>query len=152
MRTSHYASLHGIHARRQECHRSIRAGFGKPGSLAGNYPSNLKMAGGGMLFDSAIHVLDILLFLASAKRQSIDHIDMIMDKEFAFHTETRLKLELPTGSKIDASLTASCFEETTNQIELRFEHTDLTYSVYALTGRIEVRPKARDEMYLLSKG
>lgn len=132
--------------------RSMRVGFGQPGSRAGNYQSNLKLAGGGMLFDHAIHVLDTLLFLTGAKRQRLNQIRMIIDKGFDLHTEVALNLEMPSGADIDVSLTVSCLEETTNRLELRFEHADVSYSAYDLTGRIEVRPRNADDVYVLSKG
>lgn len=129
--------------------RSMRVGFGHPGSLAGNYQSNLKMAGGGMLFDSAIHVLDTLLFLAGAKRQRLDQIRMIMDKGFDLHTEANLILEMPSGVEVDVSLTVSCLKETSNRLELRFEHADVSYSIYDHTGRIDVKPSNGDDAYVL---
>lgn len=132
--------------------RSMRAGFGHPGSLSGNYQSNLALAGGGMLFDSAIHVLDGLLFLAAAKEQRPDHVRMIMDKGFDLHTEVALSLEMPGGDEVAAALTVSCLEETTNRLDLRFEHADVSFSMYDATGRVEVTPRNGASRYALSQG
>jgi predicted dehydrogenase len=118
--------------------RALAVGFGRPGSVAGNYQSDLALAGGGMLFDSAIHALDLIFFLSGARAQRLSEARMIADSGFDLHTEAALTLVTPDGDEVACRLEVSCLRETSNRLELGFEHARVVYSAFDPSGRVTV--------------
>ncbi len=136
----------------QRCFGSLQrleVGFGSPGAKAGNYQSDLRMAGGGMLFDSAIHPLDLIFYLTSTRTQQVEDVRMVMDMGFDLHTEVDLLVETPEGDSVRCALTVSCLEDTSNRLDLHFEHAVVSYSAYDLTGGVSLRPLEGGDTYSL---
>ncbi len=130
--------------------REIRVGFGHMGALSGNYQSDIRMAGGGMLFDSAIHPLDLIFFLTSATAHRVEDVQMVMDGGFDVHTEAKLTLERPDGDEVRCSFKVTCLEETTNRLDLDFENGTIAYSAYDRTGRVGLQLRGGGEAFRLT--
>lgn len=128
--------------------RSIRCGLGQPGILTrGSYVSDLGQAGGGILFETGVHLIDTALFIARASGVEVSRAEMILDRGFDLHTEARLKLALPSGRSADCEIVVSCLQETSNLLELELEHAQISYSLFDTSGRVLVRPHGGESDY-----
>jgi predicted dehydrogenase len=110
---------------------AIDFAFGGPGIVTGGgYSSNLELAGGGILFETAVHGIDALLFVSSAVDLRFNEINMISDEGFDLHTFSQFNIETARQRTINCQIVVSCLEETSNHLEFVFEHAVLAYSLF----------------------
>jgi predicted dehydrogenase len=130
--------------------RAIRFGFGRRGAVGGGgYLSNVKLAGGGMLFESAIHGVDAILFLAGAVSVRVPEAAMILEEGFDLHTTARLAIRDAQGNSVEGELTISCLEDTTQRLDCVFDNATVCYSLFS-EGAVEVKPVSGKSRYLLT--
>jgi len=89
-------------------------------SYGRKFYSNIRLAGGGMLFDSAIHEL-MRSFLHERKTVDIKRAIMIMDKGFDLHTEAEVLIKDNWNNCFRCKITVSCLQETIRALEFVFE-------------------------------
>jgi predicted dehydrogenase len=120
--------------------RAINYGFGGPGVVVGGkYNADLNLAGGGILFETAVHGIDALLFCSSGSEVSFDRVSMISDDGFDLHTNAEFIIRTRRGQRIDCQMTVSCLEETSQQLEFFFDRAVVSYSLFG-EGTISIRP------------
>ncbi len=133
--------------------RSIRCGLGQPGILTrGGYVSDLGQAGGGILFETGVHLVDTALFVTRASGVEVSRSKMILDRGFDLHTEARLTLTLPSGGNAECEIVVSCLQETSNRLELELEGARVSYSIFDPSGRVLVRAQGRESDYQVARG
>lgn len=139
--------------------RSVRYGFGGPGlTVGGRYNADLQTAGGGPLFESAVHGIDAILFSTDAVGTQVKAATMIMDGGFDLHTTAEIVLVSRYGDNILVEVTVSVLEDTLNGLEYVFENAviclsfsgkDLQIRPKNATGHCRISP-GRNETYPLS--
>ena len=119
----------------------IRFGLGRPGDpIGGKHYSDIKLAGGGILFEVGVHGIDTILYCTSAKAIQVNSSTMLLDNELDIHTEAELIIKTKNDQNINCEIKVSRLEETINQIEFIFEHAILSYSLFSQSGEIRVKP------------
>lgn len=109
--------------------RSVRYGFGSPGAIVGGrYHSDVRLAGGGVLFEAGIHGIDVLLFITKAIAVEINEANMLMEDGLDLHTDAEMTLTTKRGETIDCHLTVTCLEETTGRLEFIFDNVRVIHS------------------------
>ncbi len=109
--------------------RSIRYGFGSPGAIVGGrYHSDVRLAGGGVLFEVGVHGSDTLLFVTNATAVEINEADVQMEGGLDIHTEAEITLTTQKGDTVGCHLTVTCLKETTGNLEFIFDHARVIHS------------------------
>jgi predicted dehydrogenase len=102
--------------------REIRFGFGGPGvKLWGSYSANVRLAGGGVLFEFAVHFVDVMLFCAGATGVEVSSMRMVTEGGYDLHTEAQLSMTLDSGRTVPASMVISRLSETSEGLEFIFD-------------------------------
>lgn len=122
--------------------RSVKVGHGLRGRVMGgtSYSANLALAGGGILFEVGIHLVDAALFATDAESFRIESGRMIRDGGFDLHTEALITLRLPGGEEVPAQILVSGLTDTIQGIECSFDHA--TVLVEAQGKALQVRPRS----------
>ena len=109
--------------------RMVRFGVGNHGGPVGNnYQSDIRLAGGGVLFESGVHGIDTILFCTRAQSVQVDSVRMIMDGRFDLHTEANLRVVMSQARDIQCLMTFSSIQETINGWEFHFENAVASFS------------------------
>jgi predicted dehydrogenase len=125
----------------------IRLGFGGPGtSQWSGYSANVDLAGGGVLFEFAVHWIDQMLFCTSATSVKVRSGRMIVDEGYDLHTEALVSLMLKNRS-VDCDMTISRLKDTSESMEFDFKQASVIVSY--LTDDIVVRNKTGRRLYRL---
>jgi predicted dehydrogenase len=107
----------------------VRVEYGRPGQLTStNYSSDLALAGGGMLFEAAVHWIDVALFAAGATGARLVGGRMIRQDGFDLHTEARFALKRGALPEMSFELLISSLVETKNLIELECADATVHFS------------------------
>jgi len=129
---------------------SIRYGFGAPGIISGGrYSADLRLAGGGILFETGVHGIDALLFVTGATSVRVEKAKMVMDGGFDLHTEADLSLTTGKGQAVVCELRVSCLQETIQRMELTFDHAVVSFSLFSQDG-VKVEPRTGGSSYRLT--
>ena len=96
---------------------------------AGKYAANLKLAGGGPLFDTGVHGIDSILFTLGARDAHVQDVFMKMDAGFDVHTSAQLAIETDGGT-VPCRIKVTLLANTTNSIRLDFERCRLEFSLF----------------------
>ena len=128
--------------------RAVDCGFGRPGGgrYAG-FRSDVRQAGGGILFEHGVHLLDAVLFVARAERAALRSARMEFVAGLDVHAEIELELSSGAAPPIPCSLRCSWLAETESGIRLRFEHAELCFSIYDGSGTLRIAPPGSHEGY-----
>lgn len=119
-------------------------------SLGEKHYSDLKTAGGGILFEFGIHGIDTLLFSINAKEVQIEAAKMLMDKGFDIHTEAKLKIKTKTDNIVDCEIVITRLQETTNSLEFYFKDIVLSFPLFELESKVFIRSLRGKEKKSLS--
>jgi predicted dehydrogenase len=131
--------------------RRARFGYGRPCiSPGGGYSTNLAVAGGGLLFENAIHGIDTVLFVTDASTISVKHKRMIAEGGFDVDTEAALVVDSPFG-KFDFEILATCLRESIGGVELVFDGVTLTFDVFG-PPKVKARSRTGQEYELVPDG
>jgi predicted dehydrogenase len=132
--------------------RRIRVEHGLRGRLGGTgHGAEFALSGGGLLFDIAIHWIDLALYLSGASRAQIDKGKMTRQEEFDIDTEARFTLTVPAGD-IAFEVLATGLRDTENATTyqfagatLKFSHTD--HRITVDTPNDSLRPEINSPAY-----
>jgi len=125
----------------------IRLGFGSPGtSQWSGYSANVGLAGGGVLFEFAVHWIDQMLFCTSATSVNVQGVQMIVDEGYDLHTEALVSLTVKNRS-IACDMTISRLKDTSESMEFDFKQASVIASY--LTDDIIVKSKTGRCFYRL---
>jgi predicted dehydrogenase len=109
----------------------IEFGLGRRGGIrSGTHQSNVKMAGGGMFFETGVHGLDALLFIAGAEQAELCSGSVAMLEDFEVHVDTALRIRTAQGVDIPAQVTVTALEDSIECLRLTFKRAQLTFSIY----------------------
>lgn len=129
--------------------REVRFGFGKIGATSGGAHADIRVSGGGMLFESAIHGIDALLFITQATSARVIQSEMISDGGFDLHTTAQITLLRVGGESVLCSLKVTCLEMVPNGLEFLFDSASVTLNVFG-EGQLSVHPYGRPAGYQLA--
>jgi predicted dehydrogenase len=116
--------------------RGLRIQAGAPGITTGErYGSDFKMAGGGILFETGIHALDLVLYACDAVSVTISSVKMIRHAGFDIHTEAALKVETTSGSQVLLELLVTVLRYTTPCNTFVFDTARIRHALWS-TGLI----------------
>jgi predicted dehydrogenase len=102
--------------------RLVRFGWGGPGSSGGDgFLSDLRLAGGGVLAEQAVHGIDAMLFCTGAEAIEVRKAKMATVRNFDVHSEARVSLHCD-GSSVDCEITVSLLRQTINRTEYQWDH------------------------------
>jgi predicted dehydrogenase len=120
--------------------RLVRSEFGTATiiSAGAGFAKNVELAGGGQLFESAIHNVDAVCFMADVQSAIVTHCVMEHEGGFDLHTDAQLTLTDSKGRDFEFELLVTCLHNTRYEIEMHFEHAILTFSLFR-----PMRPQVR---------
>lgn len=111
--------------------KAARSEIGGRGIVtAGRYNSDIRLAGGGQLFEVGVHDLDAVLFLTGTTQVAIRRSSMVCDAGLDIHTDATLELSTPNGV-VEYQLLVSSLVETSGTIALQFETASLHFSLFS---------------------
>jgi predicted dehydrogenase len=113
----------------------VRSEFGIATQISakGGFSKDVKLAGGGQLFESAIHNIDAVCYMAGIERAAVRECRMEAEGGFDLHTEALFRLTDARGQEIEMELLVTCFRHTRSEIELEFERACLSFSLFQKT-------------------
>lgn len=120
--------------------RHIRSEFGTATviSSGGSFARDLSLAGGGQLFESAIHNIDAICHITGANNAAVLECRMEAESGFDLHTEATIELTGARAQKIEFELLVTCFRTTNNGITFEFDNGAVEFSLFRTT-----RPQIR---------
>ncbi|HUQ63762.1 MAG TPA: Gfo/Idh/MocA family oxidoreductase [Acidimicrobiales bacterium] len=122
--------------------RSARVEFGRPGTRGGTYQSDLELAGGGMLFDVAVHALDLALHVCGSSAVKVSEVQMIKEEGFDVHTEAVADVTRgPSDPEVRLEILVSALRFTEMVNVYRFETADVGHALWGDRG-LRVTPRA----------
>ncbi len=112
--------------------RRMRSEFGTAAviSSGAGFAKKVSLAGGGQLFESAIHNIDVICYAAEIERALVRECRMEAEGQFDLQTEASIELTDAAGRRIDLELFVTCFRNTQYEIEMEFEQAVLTFSLF----------------------
>lgn len=115
--------------------REIYAGIGGLGTsnVGGSYKSDLRLAGGGVLFESGVHVIDSILFALRAVGAGVEHVKMEFDNGRDVHTDAHLTVLVPNADPVAMRLVASTIADPGNRIEFKYDHAVARFNIFGGT-------------------
>jgi predicted dehydrogenase len=111
-------------------HIQINFGSATGISAGANFCKNLALAGGGQLFESAIHNIDAVLYATGCDGFVVEYCEIEHESGFDLQTKARVKLSFSDRADVDLKLLVSCFRHTSNDITLQFKHACLRVSLF----------------------
>ena len=128
--------------------RRVTLGFGGPGIVArSSYMSDIRLTGGGILFENGVHWLDVAAFVADAVAARVHHGRMIESEGFDLHTEASIELTTGSGDQVELEVTVSVLADTLGRMDFAFEYATVSCSFESPT--LEVRPTTAKRVYYL---
>jgi predicted dehydrogenase len=112
--------------------RRVRSEFGTATIISGGggFAKNVKLAGGGQLFESAIHNVDAICFMADVQNATVNRCSMEHEDGFDLHTDVQLTLTDSRGRDFEFELLVTCLHNTRYEIEMQFDNAILTFSLF----------------------
>lgn len=112
--------------------RRVRSEFGTATviSSGGSFAKKAELAGGGQLFESAIHNIDTVCYMAGINGAVVRECRMEAEGQFDLHTEACLHLRDACGREIELDLLVTCFYSTEYEIEMEFDRARLSFSLF----------------------
>jgi predicted dehydrogenase len=131
--------------------RRVRYEWGGHGHVPGaGYLSDLRLAGGGILMEQAIHGIDLLLFCAAVSAFEIVQCEMVVDGGLDIHTSANVRLQTETHGWIAGEILATGLTRASNRVEFFFEHAVASFSLSQPDVRVLTR--ADNTSFTLSPG
>ena len=128
--------------------RRVRVAHGHRGRLGGGrYGANLAIAGGGILLEAGIHLLDLTLYALEADGVLHASGHQIREDGFDIHTEARLYLHTGKGGELGIDVLVSGLIDTDSGIFVEYDAVILSFD--EATGSICVRAKNGSTAYPL---
>ena len=120
--------------------RRVRSEFGTATiiSAGAGFAKDVKLAGGGQLFESAIHNVDAVCYMADVQTATVTRCVMEHEGGFDLHTDAQLTLTDRHGRDFEFELLVTCFHNTRYEIEMQFDRAILTFSLFR-----PMRPEVR---------
>jgi hypothetical protein len=112
--------------------RRVRSEFGTAAviSSGAGFAKKVSMAGGGQLFESAIHNIDVVCYTAGIERALVRECRMEAEGEFDLETQALLELTDSAGRRIEMELLVTCFRSTQYEIEMEFDRACVSFSLF----------------------
>ncbi len=105
--------------------------------LGGGYASDFALAGGGLIFNLAVHDLDLSLFITDARRVAVREASMEFESGLDIHTRAAASVTLADGRDIPLTILLSALVETERSIRLDFEKLSVRLRPYQSDGGLE---------------
>ena len=121
--------------------QAVRFGLGNPAGFVGlaDFFSDITLSKGGILFDVGIHGIDTIFFCIGAESFQMNHLKMITEKGYDIHTKAEYTIKNSRNNNIRCEITVSSLEETINRIEFEFTNAVLSFSLFDLEGKINIK-------------
>lgn len=112
--------------------RRVRSEFGTATviSAGAGFSKDLRLAGGGQLFESAIHNVDAVCHIAGVQRATLQQCRMEHEAGFDLHTEALLGMTDAQGGEFEFELLVTCLKHTRYELEFVFERATVTCSLF----------------------
>lgn len=126
--------------------RRVRSEFGTITKIHSGtaFATDVALAGGGQLLESAIHNIDAVCFMAGITSAHVERSHMIHEDHFDLHTEATIALRDASGEAVEMDLLVTCFQNTSHEIEMEFDHAVVTCSLFThMTPRVRSRSGRR---------
>ena len=119
--------------------QSAHFGMGAPGAVTrGRYFSTPELSGGGVLFETGVHGIDALVYMARASAARVKRAKLVTEAGMDLHTDAEVEIRTRDDAAVEVTLEISCLRDTRNRIELVFEHARLHFSLFDASGRLSL--------------
>jgi predicted dehydrogenase len=118
--------------------------------LGGGYASDFNLAGGGLIFNLAVHDLDLSLFMSDARAVSVDSAHMEFEAGLDIHTRAKATVTLADARDIPMEIIVSSLEETERSIRLDFAECSAWLRPYRADGPLEIRARQSSSPFLVT--
>lgn len=109
--------------------RRVRLGHGARGKLgASRYSGDLNLAGGGILMEAGIHLLDAALYVLEATEILEASGHQLRDCGFDVHTDASLRVSTQQLGEFPLDIIVSGLTNTLSGIEVEYEHASLFFA------------------------
>jgi predicted dehydrogenase len=112
--------------------RHISCEFGTATNITagGSFSKNIKLAGGGQLFETAIHNIDAIAYITNTKIVNTVSKKMEQEAGFDVHTEAKMTMTQADGNEFGFDLLVTAFRGTKNCIKIEFDNLNLIFSLF----------------------
>lgn len=131
--------------------QAIKFGLGNPAAFTGTagFFSDIKLAGGGILFDVGVHGIDLMFFCSFAKSFKLNNAKMLLNDDYDIHTNAEFLIKTDLGHSITSEIEVSSIKETTNQLEFKFKDTTIIYSPFDAYGTLKLSSDTKDHQNMV---
>lgn len=116
----------------------------------GGYAADVGLAGGGILFEVGVHVLDAMTFLVDAEDATVNSSDVLLDNGFEIDVEASIELHTPEYGKISGSILASQLKEMSNKLVIECSQAAIHLSLFGAAEVMIVSKRSRGEPYTIA--
>lgn len=113
----------------------VRTEVGGPGVVVGSrYAADIRLAGGGILFEVAVHGIDAAFSIVQATELGAGSSRVVVHRGFDVDTEASFEVKRSDGTRVQFDLVASVLRETSGAMHLDFEHAKVKFSIFGFDG------------------
>lgn len=100
-------------------------------TTGGRYNNDVRLAGGGALFETGVHYIDTINYMLGAAAVKDVDSKMLFEDGLEVHAQGRYTLETRSHSNVDISFIFSHLQATENALVIRFDSGDLRCSLFS---------------------
>jgi predicted dehydrogenase len=129
--------------------RSTRVEFGTIGARSGSYQFDVALAGGGPLFDVAVHAIDAALHVTNATSVTVRDAHVILDNGLDRHTDAVFDIDTTTSGRTTFEIFVTTLRHVHPRNTYVFEHATIVHEMWT-DGSLAISSRAGAEAFRLT--